>query len=573
MQEDHNQKNSTGSAMLKGAALLGGAALVSKLIGTLQKIPLQNIAGDEVFGLYSAVYALAIMWMTLAVSGIPTAVSVLVAEKEAMGDKFGARRVAKWSFGLLCITGLLAFGVLQAGAPWFADLLGAPAAAQAVRASSYALLVAPATAVLRGYWQGRMHMGRPAVSQIAEQTARVVFMLILLVVSVRVGWNAPQTTAWLHGGLTAGGIAGLAVMLWPRRRRVLWVPTLKEKRDASGMRETLGASRIVQLPETGARLIRRIAGVALPVAAAALVVPLFGLIDAFTIPRLLQQDGASVSGSLAQFGLYNRGIALLQLVLMAASGVAAAIVPAMARERLQGDDAGSVERVALALRMAWWIGGAAAIGLAILAAPIDIALYADDAGSRTMVWLAPAVLFGTVQAVSGGLLQGRGDLRAPAVNLASAAIFKMALNVLLVPAYGISGAAFGMVAAYAAATLLNALSLRQRFALPGAGWSGFWRSALALAVMAASVKLTEQLLAFVLQGLPVRAKALLITLPGVGIGVVAVTAALVALGAVHPQHWRVLPGCGAGQRMDRWLSKLHDALRGNAWNTSAHKEG
>src|SRR5262249_23523992 len=74
-------------ALWKGAALLGGAALLSKLIGTLQKIPLQNMAGDETFGLYSAVYALAIMWMTLAAAGVPVAVSVLVSERVAIGDE------------------------------------------------------------------------------------------------------------------------------------------------------------------------------------------------------------------------------------------------------------------------------------------------------------------------------------------------------------------------------------------------------------------------------------------------------------------------------------------------------
>lgn len=573
MLEERNQKTSTGRVMLKGAALLGGAALVSKLIGTLQKIPLQNLAGDEVFGLYSAVYSLAIMWMTLAVAGIPTAVSVLIAEKEAEGDKYGARRVVRWSLGLLCATGLLAFGVLQAGAQLFAEWMGAPSSAQAIRAASYALLIAPAVAVLRGYRQGQMRMARPAASQVAEQTARVAFMLILLIASIRAGWDAAETTAWLHGGLAAGGIAGLAVMLWPGRRKTIWFRPLQQIKAVSREQEARSTGRTLQLPQPGIVLVRRIAHVALPVAAASLVIPLFGLIDAFTIPRLLQQEGTSMAGSLAQFGIYNRGIALLQLVLMAAAGVAAAIVPVLATERVRGDDAGTAARAGFALRLAWWFGSAAAIGLALLAVPIDIALFADDAGSRAILWLAPAALFGTLQAVSGGLLQGRGELRAPAVNLAAAAVFKLALNILLVPAYGISGAAAAMVAAYAAASLLNALSLRQRLVLPVVSWASFWRSSVALAAMAAVVALIAQTLAAVTQGLPPRASALLTTLPGVGAGVATVTAALVALRAVGPQHWRGLPGCAIGSRMDGWLFKLHGALGRKAADTSASKEG
>src|SRR4051794_1360653 len=104
---EHESEKIGKKALWHGAALLGGAALLSKLIGTLQKIPLQNMAGDEVFGLYSAVYALAVMWMTLASAGIPVAVSVLVAERKAHGDEHGAQRVLRWSLGLLSLSGIL----------------------------------------------------------------------------------------------------------------------------------------------------------------------------------------------------------------------------------------------------------------------------------------------------------------------------------------------------------------------------------------------------------------------------------------------------------------------------------
>jgi len=41
--------NTTSALWVKGAAVLGVAAVISKLLGTLQKIPLQNIAGDEAY--------------------------------------------------------------------------------------------------------------------------------------------------------------------------------------------------------------------------------------------------------------------------------------------------------------------------------------------------------------------------------------------------------------------------------------------------------------------------------------------------------------------------------------------
>jgi O-antigen/teichoic acid export membrane protein len=582
MRMDPNEKHARGQAVLKGAALLGGAALVSKLIGTLQKIPLQNFAGDEVFGLYSAVYAFAVLWMTLAAAGVPTAVSALVAEREADGDELGAQRVVRWSLGLLCASGMLAFIMLQLGARLFAGWMGAPEAASAIRTSSIALLFAPAAAALRGYRQGQMNMLRPAVSQIIEQSARVAFMLIMLGIAVASGWSVSASTAAVHGGLAAGAAAGLILMLWPERpyggKAGVWI---RRREAAAGRTSTTPersdgdnkTKRILYWPESRRSLVKRIISVALPVAAASVVAPLFGLIDAFTIPRLLQREGADSLWAIAQFGVYNRGIALLQLILMAAAGAAAALVPALTAARVRGDDSSTTERAAFTLRLAWWFGGAAAVGLALLAAPIDIALFADAKGSAAIALLAPAALFGALQAVSGALLQGRGDLRSPAVNLAAAAVFKLALNAALVPAYGITGAAAAMVAAYAAAALLNALSLRPRLAVPGPRLATAWRSAAALIGMAVAVAATAFALGALTHGLPARAGALLTALPGVAVGVAAFAAGLIAAGAVGPQQWRELPGLSAASRADVWLLRLYAAVRRQSPSSPHSREG
>ncbi|MFB9273892.1 oligosaccharide flippase family protein [Cohnella cellulosilytica] len=621
-------------ALWQGAALLGGAALLTKLIGTLQKIPLQNLAGDEVFGLYTAVYALAVLWMTLASAGIPVAVSALVAEKAARGDEEGARRVLRWAGALIGLIGLAMFLALWLGADAFARWMGLEAAASAIRMSSLALLFAPATAVLRGYQQGRMRMLGPAVSQLAEQVARVAFMLVALAIALGGAWSASATAAAVHGGLAAGAMAGLLVMAWfsardGRRRSaepvVLRAAGLKKRFGPQG--ETAEAAAVgstaapaerfegvhlhvgvdgemaeaaaagsaaasvdrsegvrlhvgmdgeeavaasggnvaagrpaghVVWNESRAALVKRIMRVAVLVAIVSVVAPMFALIDAFSIPRLLDEGGA---WALAQFGVYSRGVALLQLVILSASGAAAALVPALTAARARGDGGELVGRAVFAMRLAWWFGCAAALGLALLAAPIDTALFGDDSGAAAMALVGLAAAGGTLQAVSAALLQGMGELRAPAVNLAAAVLLKLSLNVALVPRHGIEGAAAAMAIAYAIAATLNALSLRQRVPLPAPRAQLAWRSVAALAAMAAAVALLARGLGGLLAAaLPARAAALLVALPGVALGAAVFAAALVALGAVAPHEWRELPGI-SGTRADRWLLRIRTLTR------------
>lgn len=549
MMTDRRKSEGGGTALWQGAALLGGAALLSKVIGTFQKIPLQNLAGDQVFGLYSAVYSLAVMWMTLASAGVPVAVSVLVAERSAAGNEDGARRVLRYSLGVLTVSGLLAFAILMLGADAFARWMGVGDAAQAIRTSSLALLFAPMTAALRGYSQGRMRMLAPAVSQLSEQTARVAFMLIALLWAIDSSWSPGATAAAVHGGLAVGGAAGLAVML---------AMSLRDRKEGAP-RVELDAPKTFE-PESRSALLRRIVAVALPVAAGSIVAPLFGLIDAFTLPRLLQHAGATAAEAMASFGEYNRGIALLQLIVMAAGGAAGALVPALTAARTRGDLAGQREQAAFALRLGWWFGGAAAVGLALLAGPINIALFADAHGTAAMAILAFAALGGTLQAVSASLLQGLGDLRSPAVHLAAAMLVKAALNALLAPSLGIDGAAIAALAAYGSAALLNALALRRRMPPRPAGAGTASRSgvrlALALGAMAAAVALLAALLDALTRGLGPRVAALLTALPCIAAGALVFAAALVAFGAAAPRDWRALPGCGEGSRLDRWLRRL-----------------
>ncbi|MFD2332473.1 polysaccharide biosynthesis protein [Cohnella sp. GCM10020058] len=541
------------SQLMRGAALLGGAALLSKLIGTLQKIPLQNLAGDRVFGLYSAVYALAVMWMTLAAAGIPVAVSALVAERIAAGDERGARRLLRYAAALLSASGLAAFVLLWYAADTLAAWMGAPEATAAIRASSLALLAAPITAALRGYSQGRLEMGRPALSQLAEQCARVAFMLCALGWALRRDWSAASTAAAVHGGLAAGAAAGLAVMLIVGRR--------SQARDRAEHQASAAAAITLAPKEPGRILLRRIVRVALPVAAGSVVAPLFGLIDAFTLPRFLQSAGDTAAGAMSAFGEYNRGVALLQLVSMATGGAAAALVPSLTMARSgPGIDAESSAQAAFAMRLAWWFGGAAAIGLAILARPINIALFADAHGTAAMAVLGAAALGAALQAVSAAVLQGLGDLRAPAFHLAFAALIKAALNAALVPAFGITGAAAAAACAYGAAAALNLGALHRLGALPVPRFAAAGRSALALAVLAASAGGGSLALSALTRGLDPRVGALLTALPCIALGAFAFAAALAATGALGPREWRALPGV-AGSRAEHWLHRLQPASR------------
>lgn len=116
------------------------------------------------------------------------------------------------------------------------------------------------------------------------------------------------------------------------------------------------------------------------------------------------------------------------------------------------------------------VGLPAGAGLMILAGPIAQVVVGADftaAAAHIIPWIALAALLAGVKAyfVDVGFQLG-GDTRLQAWVMLIAAGLNIALNVLLIPRFGIPGAVYSTVAVYVIALLLSVLLVRRSFALP-----------------------------------------------------------------------------------------------------------
>ncbi|WP_145326528.1 putative polysaccharide biosynthesis protein [Paenibacillus xylanexedens] len=499
---------STGSRLLQGAFVLGLAAIISKIIGAFQKIPLQNLGGDGVFGIYNTVYPLYMLIITLAAAGLPLAVSKFVAEQNALGRPDESRRIIRLSSLLLGGIGIIMALLMYAGAPLIAELIGNRHVVPSIRAASGALLFVPVMTGLRGYFQGLQQMVPTAVSQVVEQTIRVTVMIVLLLWLMRRDASLETIAAGAMLGSVAGGMVGLLVMLgymarhrrrnrdviagqvnseWSRKgeeveadrhERQEHRPVTPQKKTVSTVNPALG-----ERSRSNGEWIRTLLMYAIPVCLGSLAVPLMNLVDTFTVPRLLRGEGLDEIQSMVSFGIYNRGLPLVQLVTMLATSLSVLFIPAMAEARLKGGPEAVRQQAGLALRWFWLIGLAASAGLAVLAEPINRMLYGDAAGTEALRYMALTAAGSTVSIIAAALLQGLGAVRAPAFSMLAAAGVKALLNVMLVPTLGISGAALAGAVAYMLAAGLNVALLARLVALRPAPGAVLAKPALVIAAM------------------------------------------------------------------------------------------
>jgi O-antigen/teichoic acid export membrane protein len=540
--DDEQKHGTTGIILLKGAAVLAIAAIVSKLLGTLQKIPLQNIAGDEVFGVYNAVYPLYILILTLATAGLPIAVSKFVAERAIVGQYSEARRVLRLATSVLLVTGIMCFCLLYFAADWLSWLIGIESSAGAIRSVSFALLLVPFMAALRGYFQGMHNMVPTAASQMIEQLIRVITMIVLLLYFTRMGYNMGTIAAGATFGSVAGAAAGCLVMLY------YW-------RQEGKKRLLLDVLPVVK--ESAASIIKQFVRYALPICLGAIVLPILNLVDTFTMPRLLKLEGLEEGAAMHLFGIYNHGLPLVQLVSMIAISMSVALVPSIAEAKLQQQNQSIRNRTELALRMTWLIGLAASFGLATAALPLNVMLFKSAEGWQVIAILAFTGVFSAVNIVSGSILQGLGSVMAPARNLLIAALIKVILNVVLMPIYGIQGAAISAVIAFAAACFLNLRDLRIN-TQSGLSFVQFTRPLLAIIFMCAVLWASIEGLAALMENMPFklsyRINETIAVLVSILLAALTYFVVLLRSGAVTREDLIPIPGFSS--KVLPWLNKL-----------------
>lgn len=118
-------KSAVNAGFVQGAAILGIAGLLVKIIGAVYRIPLANIVGESGMAYYEVAYPYYSWLLVISSAGLPTAISKLVSERIALGDIVGAKRVFRAALRLLFVIGIVTAVLLFVLSSPIANLSGA----------------------------------------------------------------------------------------------------------------------------------------------------------------------------------------------------------------------------------------------------------------------------------------------------------------------------------------------------------------------------------------------------------------------------------------------------------------
>ena len=186
-----NENNHQQAQMLRGTAWLTASNFISRLLGAIYIIPWYIWMGTYAAtanGLFTMGYNIYAWFLLIATAGIPVAVAKQVAKYNTMHEEEHSFALIRSFLGFMTVLGLAFALILYLFAPWLADLSGVGKDLIPIMQSlAWAVLIFPSMSVIRGFFQGMNNLKPYAMSQIAEQVIRVIWMLLATFIIMKLG--------------------------------------------------------------------------------------------------------------------------------------------------------------------------------------------------------------------------------------------------------------------------------------------------------------------------------------------------------------------------------------------------
>ena len=374
---EQQAKDSNQATLVKGSAWLSVGNIVSRILGAIYIVPWMALLGsnsNRANGLFSQGYTIYAIFLAIATFGVPAAISKLVAEFNARHDIYQSRQLMRQSMILGVILGIV-FGsaiylltpILSMGNANFIPVLHSLAPAVAIF---------PLMSMLRGIFQGYQLMSISALSQVIEQIARVIYMLVTAVIILRVNpgnWSGVVVQSTFAAFI--GAIFSMLVLIWGwfKYRYILIKPLYSNAQHVK--KPTLS-------------LIFNILKESWPFIIIGSAITLFRLVDQYTYFNIQLQT---------QFALFSANPnKLIMIIVPFSTSIAATALPMLSGSKATLTRENIQDQLKQVIKLFALVMFPSALGMFAIAAPLYKMFYPIDVSNQEGIYL---LQFSTILAI------------------------------------------------------------------------------------------------------------------------------------------------------------------------------
>lgn len=461
-----------------GAIILLCSTLLVKVIGAIFKIPLSNLIGDLGFGFFSSAYDLFTPIYTLAMAGLPIAISRMVAEHMAKENYRDVRKTFKVTSKIFIITGLVAMLLMLCFTDDFVEKTDPTGrTTYSIYAIVPALLVCCVTSAFRGYYEGLRNMYPTAFSDVIESLGKLILGYGFAYIVLKTTNDVAYAAAGAMFGITIGSVA--AALFLFIRHKVKGDGITKQELDSS------------PTPQRTAIIIKSVVIIAVPVVFASLANSFSSLADAFFVKKHLATmmgDHAELirnmyQNSIADYNMYSatelidkeiptflygirgKAFTLYNLVPAITSVLGVSALPVLATAWTKKDKSLLKRNIESPLKLTAIISMPIGMGFLFLGDQIMGLIYSTTAsveiGGTILQIYGFAAIFAGISIPMTSMLQSVKKELFAFINIAVGAVIKVVVNYFLVsvPSINIKGAAIGTLACFAYVFIAHFITL------------------------------------------------------------------------------------------------------------------
>ncbi|MBR6681589.1 MAG: polysaccharide biosynthesis protein, partial [Clostridia bacterium] len=401
-------KNRT-NLFFSGVLILTVANILVKVIGFLYKIPLQNLIGDEGMGYFNAAYRIYTMFYMVSTAGLPVAVSLMISESRARGNRREVKEIFKAAVILFVVIGTLGTSFMFFGSKILAKVIGMKASYLCIMAISPTLLFICICSAVRGYFQGYQNMLPTAVSEVLEALGKLILGMLLGTFAIKQGYSLPVVAAYAILGLTIGVFAGSFYIVMHRTF------FKSEEFDAEFVEDENAIVR------SKATIMKTLFKIAIPITISASVMSVADAIDVVVISRQLQNLGFTEEVAAQYYGNYTTlCVPMFNLPPVLIYPISYSIVPYISSALAERDTKRAKDVMTSSLKIAALIAIPSALGLSAMSKPILSLIFKNEASvemaAPLLSVLALSVFFLGILSVSNALLQATKNEKLPIIS-------------------------------------------------------------------------------------------------------------------------------------------------------------
>lgn len=484
-------ESSKQQSFLQGSAILVVATMLVKVIGAVYRIPLGELLGSTGMGYYSTAYDLYVPMYSIAMAGLPIAISRLVSEHVAAGRYRHVKKTLNVAKAAFFITGGLGFILMLVLAFLLTgssiNVFGHTFSFEVFNKGTLpgVLCIAPCLifccimSAYRGYYEGLRNMTPTAISQVLEALGKLIFGYGLSFVILKTSGNYSYAAAGALFGITLGTV--VAALYLELKYRLTGKSTFTEEQLNSA-----------EDPFSSKKTAKILIAVAIPIVLGSLVNNVSSLIDVAMVQSQLARAiekspeyffntySALISSETADAlengqvflwekdlpnALYgvHRGFAfsIYNLVPSLTSVLGVSAIPVLASAWTKRDREDIKSNVNTMIRTTALVAVPAGFGIIAMSRQILDLLYSNEniiaIATPNLRILGVCAIFAGLNGPLTNMLQAIGRQGIPLRNIAVGAVLKIVINFVLVgtPEINIVGVPIGTVVCYAYICIAN----------------------------------------------------------------------------------------------------------------------